>query len=277
MSASDIKEAMKSPLVRGQYLAAIRNRGKDVLLNNMAEAMDLLIAMAAEKEAAERERDELRDEIARRDAAAGEPVSTQLVYSSVLPKFIGDTDEIESYSCFISGETPPRKTMTEAYADAKQVCGELYTAALPVALAELEQDVKNIIGLLSENEWAEHCTKSELGRKLENEITELHNTYSRAPAVLPPDITFESKGFVSLTSEDFAYNRALEDARKLGSQTQKSVICPPVQYLPKYAADDGHCTTGKLVPNKRTELRDTEWREALDAAGVKWEVKNSDG
>lgn len=93
------------------------------------------------------------------------------------------------------------------------------------------------------------------------------------PAVLPPDITFESKGFISLTSEDFAYNRALEDARKLGAQPQKPVICPPVQYLSKYAADDGHCTTGKLVPNKRTELRDTEWREALDAAGVKWEVK----
>lgn len=276
MSASDIKEAMKSPLVRGQYLAAIRNRGKDVLLNNMAEAMDLLIAMAAEKEAAERERAELRAchasfareadstkaelrtlrewiktveaerdkafawhssllkkyepleaELRLRDAATGEPLPTQLVYSSALPKFIGDTDEIESYSCFISGKTPPRKTMTEAYADAKQVCGELYTAA--------------------------------------------------QPAVLPPDITFESKGFVSLTSEDFAYNRALEDARKLGAQPQKSVICPPVQYLPKYAADDGHCTTGKLVPNKRTELRDTEWREALDAAGVKWEVKNSDG
>lgn len=93
------------------------------------------------------------------------------------------------------------------------------------------------------------------------------------PAVLPPDITFESKGFISLTSEDFAYNRALEDTRKLGAQPQKPVICPPVQYLSKYAADDGHCTTGKLVPNKRTELRDTEWREALDAAGVKWEVK----
>ncbi|KMV67302.1 hypothetical protein AI28_20405 [bacteria symbiont BFo1 of Frankliniella occidentalis] len=143
-----------------------------------------ITALVDRIEAAERERDELRDEIARRDAAAGEPVSTQLVYSSVLPKFIGDTDEIESYSCFISGETPPRKTMTEAYADAKQVCGELYTAALPVALAELEQDVKNIIGLLSENEWAEHCTKSELGRKLEGEITRLHDLRAQQQKVV---------------------------------------------------------------------------------------------
>lgn len=77
---------------------------------------------------------DLEARIARRDAAAGERVATHLVYSSVLPKFIGDTDEVESYSCFISGKTPPRKTMGEAYADAHRVCGPLYTAAQPAVL-----------------------------------------------------------------------------------------------------------------------------------------------
>lgn len=74
---------------------------------------------------------ELEAELKRRDAQ--EPVTTKLVYSSVLPNFIGDTDEVESYSCFIHGNTPPRKTMEEAYADAKEICGPLYAAA-PAAL-----------------------------------------------------------------------------------------------------------------------------------------------
>lgn len=182
-----------------------------IAASNPAVVIQLIEAF----EAAERERDELRSEaekyaqlagknaaraqkaegeLVRRDAAAGEAVSTQLVYSSVLPKFIGDTDEVESYSCFISGETPPRKTMTEAYADAKQVCGELYTAALPVALAELEQDVKNIIDLLSENEWAKHCTKSELGRKLEGEITRLHDLRAQQQKVVELPTSFNVIG-----------------------------------------------------------------------------------
>lgn len=67
-----------------------------------------------------------------------EPVHTKLKYSSVLPKFIGDTDEVESYHCMIHGNTPARKTMEEAYADAKQMCGNLFTRPAPAAdLAEL--------------------------------------------------------------------------------------------------------------------------------------------
>lgn len=70
-----------------------------------------------------------------------EPVHTKLKYSSVLPKFIGDTDEVESYHCVIHGNTPARKTMEEAYADAKQMCGNLFTRPAPaINLAELVPD-----------------------------------------------------------------------------------------------------------------------------------------
>lgn len=36
-------------------------------------------------------------------------------------------------------------------------------------------DVEEIIGLLAEREWAEHCTKTDIGKRLEEAITELHN------------------------------------------------------------------------------------------------------
>lgn len=75
MSASDLHESMKDPVVLGQYLTAIRNRGKDVLIADVTKAMDLLIEMAVKVQSAERERDELRAELKRRDAAASEPVA----------------------------------------------------------------------------------------------------------------------------------------------------------------------------------------------------------
>lgn len=196
-------------------------------------------------------RREAEAEIARRDAAAGEPVAWQYRYND--GGGIGDWYTVASESecnhlpCF------ERRA--------------IYTAAQPAVLPELEQDVKNIIGLLSGNEWAEHCTKSALGRKLENEITELHNTYSRAHAVLPPDITFESKGFLSLTSEDFAYNRALEDVRKLGAQPQKVV-----ELKADWVVRKGKEPCAQAFCNGYA-LRAYEDKAALDAAGIKWEVK----
>lgn len=36
-------------------------------------------------------------------------------------------------------------------------------------------DVEEVIGLLAEREWAEHCTKTDTGKRLEEAITELHN------------------------------------------------------------------------------------------------------
>lgn len=37
----------------------------------------------------------------------------------------------------------------------------------------VDDDVRNVVGLLENNEWAEHCTKTELGKRLESEITSL--------------------------------------------------------------------------------------------------------
>lgn len=41
--------------------------------------------------------------------------------------------------------------------------------------AGVEDDVRNVIGLLGNNEWVDHCTSTELGHRLESEITRLYN------------------------------------------------------------------------------------------------------
>jgi len=43
---------------------------------------------------------------------------------------------------------------------------------------ELQEDIKAVVNLLESREWAEHCTKTELGKRLESEITRLHNEKS---------------------------------------------------------------------------------------------------
>lgn len=63
----------------------------------------------------------------------------------------------------------------------------LYTAP-PVQETGVYKDVLNIIGLLENNEWAEHCTSTVLGSLLESEITRLVDKEQPAP-VVPEEIT----------------------------------------------------------------------------------------
>lgn len=63
----------------------------------------------------------------------------------------------------------------------------LYTAP-PVQETGVYKDMLNIIGLLENNEWAEHCTSTVLGSLLESEITRLVSKEQPAP-VVPEEIT----------------------------------------------------------------------------------------
>lgn len=47
-------------------------------------------------------------------------------------------------------------------------------------------DVEEVINLLSEREWAEHCTKTDTGKRLEEAITELHNEAAPDEQPAPP-------------------------------------------------------------------------------------------
>ena len=54
--------------------------------------------------------------------------------------------------------------------------GEFELACLRMladSMGGVDDDVRNVVALLENNEWAEHCTKTELGQRLESEITRL--------------------------------------------------------------------------------------------------------
>lgn len=61
-------------------------------------------------------------------------------------------------------------------------------AAPPVQETGVYKDMLNIINLLENNEWAEHCTSTVLGSLLESEITRLVDKEQPAP-VVPEEIT----------------------------------------------------------------------------------------
>lgn len=59
-------------------------------------------------------------------------------------------------------------------------------AAPPASVTGIYDDILNIIGLLENNEWAEHCASTVLGSLLESEITRLVGMTQPAP-VVPDD------------------------------------------------------------------------------------------
>lgn len=65
-----------------------------------------------------------------------------------------------------------------------------YFYAPPVQETGVYKDMLNIIGLLENNEWAEHCTSTVLGSLLESEITRLVGATNPAP-VVPDEWTIQ--------------------------------------------------------------------------------------
>lgn len=51
----------------------------------------------------------------------------------------------------------------------------------------VEDDVRSVVALLENNEWAEHCTKTELGQRLESEITRLVGHVQPVPVASDAD------------------------------------------------------------------------------------------
>ncbi|HFJ1916232.1 TPA: hypothetical protein ACGTMT_003928 [Salmonella enterica] len=62
-----------------------------------------------------------------------------------------------------------------------------FYSAPPVQETGVYKDMLNIIGLLENNEWAEHCTSTVLGSLLESEITRLVGKEQPVP-IVPPAI-----------------------------------------------------------------------------------------
>lgn len=62
----------------------------------------------------------------------------------------------------------------------------LYPAP-PLQVTDIDDDVRSVVALLENNEWAEHCTKTELGQRLESEITRLVGHVRPWPVVSDAD------------------------------------------------------------------------------------------
>jgi hypothetical protein len=58
--------------------------------------------------------------------------------------------------------------------------------AQPAAALDIASDVRAVVQLLSEDEWAEHCTKTDLGQQLEAEITRLVGAATAAAVPVVP-------------------------------------------------------------------------------------------
>lgn len=81
-------------------------------------------------------------------------------------------------SAMLSGSTTkPAPTLDSASKN-----GELSSGLTPPSPADLENDVAGIVILLEGGEWAEHCTTTELGGRLEHAITALYNRCN-SPAI----------------------------------------------------------------------------------------------
>lgn len=60
----------------------------------------------------------------------------------------------------------------------------------PIApVAGVDDDVRNVVALLENNEWAEHCTKTVLGSMLEAEVTRLVGRAQPVPVAAPDAAT----------------------------------------------------------------------------------------
>lgn len=91
-------------------------------------------------------------------------------------------------------------------ADPRRVI-KLYTAP-PVQETGVYKDMLNIISLLENNEWAEHCTSTILGSLLESEITRLVGTTQPAP-VVPEDLRRSFEAVARLNNEMYRWTSCM--------------------------------------------------------------------
>lgn len=67
----------------------------------------------------------------------------------------------------------------------------------------LKSDVQKVLQLLKDNEWAEHFAESDLGKELEEAITELHNEISeRQEKIEELEAKLENTPIVDLPSSE---------------------------------------------------------------------------
>lgn len=86
------------------------------------------------------------------------------------------------------------------------------------SMGGVDDDVRNVVGLLENNEWAEHCTKTEVGQRLESEITRLVGQVQQVPVHV--DGIAEQAGIDPAIAD--AYMQGYRDAELRQAQTDNT-------------------------------------------------------
>lgn len=92
--------------------------------------------------------------------------------------------------------------------------GEFELACLRMladSMGGVDDDVRNVVGLLENNEWAEHCTNTVLGSRLESEITRLVGSAQPVLLVGDAEPSFDSmmRALDAFYSDDDVPERAM--------------------------------------------------------------------
>lgn len=92
----------------------------------------------------------------------------------------------------------------------------LYTTP-PVQVISVDDDVRSVVSLLESNEWAEHCTKTELGQRLECEITRLVGHVQPVPVVsdADPSLNAMMRALDAFYADDNVPERAMLSAFRI--------------------------------------------------------------
>lgn len=92
----------------------------------------------------------------------------------------------------------------------------LYTAP-PSQVTGVDDDVRNVVGLLENNEWAEHCTKTDIGHRLESEITRLVGNMGPVPVARDADPSFDAmmRALDAFYADDNVPERAMLSAFRI--------------------------------------------------------------
>lgn len=134
----------------------------------------------------------------------------------------------------------------------------------PAAALDIASDVRAVVQLLSEGEWAEHCTKTDLGQQLEAEITRLVGAATAAAVPVAPDEI--STADISYSVGQFrthreCYRDGWNACRAAMLQSGNSPVIPDgwipcSERMPEYGASADGGATGCLVLYERDATPD---------------------
>lgn len=142
--------------------------------------------------------------------------------------------------------------------------GEFELACLRMladSMGGVDDDVRSVVSLLESNEWAEHCTKTELGQRLESEITSLVGSMQPVPVVsdADPSLNAMMRALDAFYADDYVPERAMLAAFRILLADVREKPAPVV-------------TDDRLLENLETRIKSLEIGERKGALSTHQEI-----